>query len=41
MHPNQDELKELFEECGFEECNYENLTNGVVAIHTGDKPKKL
>ena len=41
MHPNQDELKELFEECCFEECNYENLTNGVVAIHTGDKPKKL
>jgi demethylmenaquinone methyltransferase/2-methoxy-6-polyprenyl-1,4-benzoquinol methylase len=41
MHPNQDELKELFEDCGFEECNYENLTNGVVAIHTGDKPKKL
>jgi len=41
MHPNQDELKEMFEECGFEECNYENLTNGVVAIHTGDKPKKL
>ena len=41
MHPNQDELKELFEECGFEECNYENLTNGVVAIHTGEKSKKL
>ena len=41
MHPNQEELKELFEECGFEECNYENLTNGIVAIHTGKKPKEI
>ena len=40
MHPNQEELKDLFEECGFENCNYENLTNGIVAIHTGTKPKK-
>ena len=40
MHPTQDELKELFENCGFENCNYENLTNGVVAIHTGTKPRE-
>lgn len=40
MHPNQEELKDLFEECGFENCNYENLTNGIVAIHTGTKPKE-
>ena len=40
MHPTQNELKELFENCGFENCNYENLTNGVVAIHTGKKPKE-
>ena len=40
MHPNQEELKDLFEECGFENCNYENLTNGIVAIHTGTKPKQ-
>ena len=40
MHPNQEELKNLFEECGFENCNYENLTNGIVAIHTGTKPKE-
>ena len=40
MHPNQEELKVLFEECGFENCNYENLTNGIVAIHTGTKPKE-
>ena len=40
MHPNQEELKDLFEECGFENCNYENLTSGIVAIHTGTKPKE-
>ena len=40
MHPNQEELKDLFEECGFENCKYENLTNGIVAIHTGTKSKK-
>ena len=39
MHPKQDKLKNLFEECGFKDCEYENLTNGVVAIHTGKKPK--
>ena len=38
MHPTQDELKKLFENCGFKNCDYENLTNGVVAIHTGTKP---
>ena len=40
MHPNQEELKVLFEECGFENCNYENLTNGIVAIHTVTNPKE-
>ena len=40
MHPNQEELRVLFEGCGFENCNYENLTNGIVAIHTGTKPKE-
>ena len=38
MHPNQLELKELFEEAGYVDCNYKNLTNGIVAIHTGKKP---
>ena len=37
MHPTQDELKELMEKSGFIECNYDNLTNGVVAIHSGIK----
>lgn len=38
MHPNQEELKALFAHCGFENCKYENLTDGIVAIHTGIKP---
>ena len=37
MHPAQDELKELMEKSGFVECNYDNLTNGIVAIHSGIK----
>ena len=37
MHPTQEELKTMMEESGFKDCNYENLTNGVVAIHSGVK----
>jgi demethylmenaquinone methyltransferase/2-methoxy-6-polyprenyl-1,4-benzoquinol methylase len=37
MHPTQEELKELMERSGFIECNYDNLTNGIVAIHSGIK----
>ena len=37
MHPTQDELKELMERSGFVKCNYDNLTNGIVAIHSGIK----
>ena len=37
MHPTQEELKTMMEEAGFKDCNYENLTNGVVAIHSGIK----
>jgi demethylmenaquinone methyltransferase/2-methoxy-6-polyprenyl-1,4-benzoquinol methylase len=37
MHPTQEELKTMMEEAGFKDCNYENLTNGVVAIHSGLK----
>jgi len=35
MHPQQDELKALFEEAGFEQCRYHNLTGGIVALHRG------
>jgi len=37
MHPTQEELKDLMESVGFSNCNFDNLTNGVVAIHSGKK----
>ena len=37
MHPTQEELKDMLEDCGFTKCRYENLTNGIVAIHSGQK----
>ena len=37
MHPNQEELIEIMEQVGFKECSYSNLTNGVVAVHSGKK----
>tara|TARA_B100001175_G_scaffold213239_1_gene181111 strand:+ start:1759 stop:2523 length:765 start_codon:yes stop_codon:yes gene_type:complete len=37
MHPTQDELKDLMESVGFSNCNFDNLTNGIVAIHSGNK----
>jgi demethylmenaquinone methyltransferase/2-methoxy-6-polyprenyl-1,4-benzoquinol methylase len=37
MHPVQEELKEMMEDSGFTKCKFDNLTNGVVAIHSGQK----
>ena len=37
MHPTQEELKGLMESAGFSDCNFDNLTNGIVAIHSGKK----
>ena len=37
MHPVQDELKKMMEDSGFTKCKFDNLTNGVVAIHSGQK----
>lgn len=37
MHPDQDSLKEMFQTAGFEDCDYHNLTGGIVAIHRGFK----
>ena len=37
MHPNQDNLIKLMQEAEFEQCSYQNLTQGIVAIHTGFK----
>lgn len=37
MFPSQDEFAKLIKDCGFKFVRYENLTNGVVAIHSGIK----
>ncbi|OOZ46010.1 bifunctional demethylmenaquinone methyltransferase/2-methoxy-6-polyprenyl-1,4-benzoquinol methylase UbiE [Solemya velum gill symbiont] len=37
MHPDQETLKQMIEDAGFERCDYHNLTGGVVAIHRGFK----
>jgi demethylmenaquinone methyltransferase/2-methoxy-6-polyprenyl-1,4-benzoquinol methylase len=37
MHPVQEELKTMMEDSGFTKCKFDNLTNGVVAIHSGQK----
>jgi len=37
MHPNQEKLKAMMAEAGFERCEYFNLTHGVVAVHRGYK----
>ena len=37
MHPDQETLKEMMQESGFERCEYFNLTAGVVAVHRGYK----
>lgn len=37
MHPDQDTLKGMFENAGFEHCDYHNLTGGIVALHRGYK----
>ena len=38
MHPGQDELKAMFEDAGFANCEYHNLTGGIVSLHKGIKP---
>lgn len=37
MHPDQETLKGMFELAGFEQCDYQNLTGGIVALHRGYK----
>ena len=37
MHPNQQQLQEMLETAGFEECDYYNLNGGIVALHRGYK----
>ena len=37
MHPDQETLKGMFEQAGFEQCTCTNLTGGIVALHRGYK----
>ncbi|MDR0226985.1 MAG: bifunctional demethylmenaquinone methyltransferase/2-methoxy-6-polyprenyl-1,4-benzoquinol methylase UbiE [Burkholderiaceae bacterium] len=37
MHPGQQELKGLMQQCGFGHVDYHNMTGGVVALHVGIK----
>lgn len=37
MHPDQEQLKTLMQECSFEDVIYHNLTGGIVALHKGFK----
>ncbi|MGB0664582.1 MAG: bifunctional demethylmenaquinone methyltransferase/2-methoxy-6-polyprenyl-1,4-benzoquinol methylase UbiE [Pontibacterium sp.] len=38
MHPDQDTLKGMMEKEGLVNCKYQNMTGGIVALHTGIKP---
>jgi len=35
VHPDQETLKAMMEEAGFERCRYHNLAAGIVALHVG------
>ena len=37
MHPDQDTLKDMFADAGFDKCRYVNMTGGIVAAHIGYK----
>ena len=38
MHPDQDTLKDMMTHAGFRQCEYHNMSGGIVAIHKGIKP---
>lgn len=35
MHPDQDTLKQMVLDAGFDDCDVHNLTGGIVALHRG------
>jgi demethylmenaquinone methyltransferase / 2-methoxy-6-polyprenyl-1,4-benzoquinol methylase len=37
MHPDQETLKQIMLDCGFDQVRYTNFTAGVVALHQGTK----
>jgi len=36
-HPDQETLRDMMEDAGFCECEYHNMTGGIVALHRGLK----
>ena len=38
MHPDQETLKGMMQNAGLVNCKYQNMTGGIVALHTGIKP---
>ncbi|QKX16815.1 bifunctional demethylmenaquinone methyltransferase/2-methoxy-6-polyprenyl-1,4-benzoquinol methylase UbiE [Microbulbifer sp. YPW1] len=38
MHPDQETLKDMMGEAGFVDCEFHNMTGGIVALHKGIKP---
>ena len=37
MHPDQETLATMMRDAGFDEAKFENMTNGIVALHLGYK----
>ena len=37
MHPNQERLKDMMQMAGYANCEYFNLSGGIVALHIGHK----
>jgi demethylmenaquinone methyltransferase/2-methoxy-6-polyprenyl-1,4-benzoquinol methylase len=35
MHPDQESLRDMMQQAGFEDCGYHNLSGGIVALHRG------
>lgn len=33
MHPDQEKLRQMMQQAGFEDCDYHNLSGGIVALH--------
>ncbi|WGL15519.1 bifunctional demethylmenaquinone methyltransferase/2-methoxy-6-polyprenyl-1,4-benzoquinol methylase UbiE [Microbulbifer bruguierae] len=38
MHPDQETLKDMMGDAGFVDCEFHNMTGGIVALHKGIKP---
>lgn len=36
-HPDQETMKDMMEDAGFSQCEFHNMTGGIVALHKGTK----